>query len=86
MAKDLKEVYGILGIKKAHILGFSDGANLALVFNKAYPDLVDKLVLNSPNVRFDGIRPLAKLLAIGENIFWSILPFSRETRGWPGSF
>lgn len=33
LANDLKEVYDQLGIKQASLLGFSDGANLCLVFS-----------------------------------------------------
>lgn len=80
MAKDLKEVFDHLAIKKAHLLGFSDGANLSLVFQMMYPDLTNKLVLNSPNVRFMGLTPLSRILIYMENFFWSLLPFFKRNK------
>lgn len=80
MANDLKQVYQALGLNKAHVLGFSDGANLALVFHKMYGEMIDKLILNAPNARFDGITPFAKVLMILENIVWTILPFFKKNK------
>ena len=80
LANDLKEVYDKLGIKKASLLGFSDGANLCLIFHKLYSTCIDKLILDAPNARFKGITPPAKFLMILENIFWSIFPFFRRNK------
>lgn len=58
MARDLKTVLDTLGIKKAHILGFSDGGNLAIKFALMFPEYVDRLVLNGANVEmFAGMKP-----------------------------
>lgn len=58
MAHDLKTVLDTLGIQKAHILGFSDGGNLAIKFAMLFPDYVDKLILNGANVEmFAGMKP-----------------------------
>lgn len=80
LANDLKEVYDKLGIKKASLLGFSDGANLCLIFHKLFPEYIDKLILNAPNARFNGITLPAKILMILENAFWSILPFFKRNK------
>ena len=57
MAEDLKMVLDACGIKKAHVLGFSDGGNLAIKFALTYPGYVDKLILNGANVEmFGGIK------------------------------
>lgn len=80
MASDLREIFEKLAIKSANILGFSDGANLALVFTIRYPQLVDKLILNAPNIRFSGTRLISKIISIGENIFWNILPFFKRNK------
>ena len=80
LANDLKEVYDQLGIKHASLLGFSDGANLCLIFHKLYPNYVNKMILNAPNARFKGITFPAKVLMVLENIFWSILPFFRRNK------
>jgi Predicted hydrolases or acyltransferases (alpha/beta hydrolase superfamily) len=39
-----------MGISKAHVLGFSDGGNTALLFALKYPDMVDRLILNGANL------------------------------------
>lgn len=44
-------------ISKAHILGFSDGGNIALAFALKYPQCVDRLILNGANLFPKGVRP-----------------------------
>lgn len=56
MAKDLAALFQAEHLKKAHILGFSDGANIAMAFASMYPDQVDKLVLNAGNITVNGMR------------------------------
>ncbi|MFR4973240.1 MAG: alpha/beta fold hydrolase [Butyricicoccus pullicaecorum] len=41
MAEDLRMVFDGLGLEKAHMLGFSDGGNLAIKFTLLYPQRVD---------------------------------------------
>ena len=43
-------------IEKAHLLGFSDGGNIALIFALRYPERVDRLILNGANLNADGVR------------------------------
>ena len=43
-------------IEKAHLLGFSDGGNIAMVFAIKYPDRVDRLILNGANLNPDGVK------------------------------
>ncbi len=43
-------------IGKAHLLGFSDGANTAMVFAIRHPERVDRLVLNGANLNADGVK------------------------------
>ena len=47
---DLKSFLDDLQIRKASILGFSDGANIAILFALKYPEYVDRLVLNGANI------------------------------------
>ncbi len=62
MADDLYAVFQTLGLKKAHVLGFSDGGNLAICFALQYPQCVDKLILNGANIRMlTGIKPYIQL-------------------------
>lgn len=80
LASDLKEVYDYFSIKKANLLGFSDGANLCLVFSKLYPEKIDKMILNAPNARFKGLTFSAKCYMYFENIIRSILPFFKKNK------
>ena len=45
------------GIGAAHLLGFSDGANVALLFAMAHPSRVKSLVLNGGNLYPAGLEP-----------------------------
>lgn len=55
-AEDLREFLDALGIEKAHILGFSDGGNIALLFALSYPQRVEKLILNGADLSPAGVR------------------------------
>ena len=54
-AQDLSDFMGQLGIASAHILGFSDGANIALLFALAHPERARSLVLNGGNLFPEGL-------------------------------
>ena len=43
-------------IEKAHVLGFSDGGNIAMIFAMKYPERVDRLILNGANLTPAGVR------------------------------
>lgn len=49
------------GIGKAHILGFSDGGNIALTFALRHPERVGRLVLNGANLDPAGVKPLVQI-------------------------
>lgn len=61
LAEDLKEVMTAEKINKADIIGFSDGANIAMVFAAAYPKMVHRLVLNAGNTEFSGLRKIYQI-------------------------
>ena len=44
------------GIEKAHLLGFSDGGNIAMIFAMRYPERVDRLILNGANLDTRGVK------------------------------
>ena len=44
------------GLGKAHLLGFSDGGNIAMVFAIKYPDRVNRLILNGANLNAAGVK------------------------------
>ncbi len=55
-AEDLKVFMEKREIKKADILGFSDGGNIAMVFAMKYPDCVRNLILNGANLDGKGVK------------------------------
>lgn len=55
-ARDLLAFLDARGIERAHLLGFSDGGNIALVFALAHPERVEKLVLNGANLNTRGVK------------------------------
>jgi len=52
----LKDFMDELGIEKAHILGFSDGGNIAMIFAMRYPERVKKVILNGANLYASGVK------------------------------
>jgi len=60
-AEDLHDFMDREGIEKAHLLGFSDGGNIALLFALKYPQRVEKLILNGTNLDPKGVKPLVQL-------------------------
>lgn len=55
-ADDLLGFMDAHGIDKAHILGFSDGGNIAMIFAMKYPERVDKLILDGANLDAGGVK------------------------------
>lgn len=55
-AQDLLEFMDGEAIRRANILGFSDGGNIALTFALAHPDRVDRLILNGANLDPSGVK------------------------------
>lgn len=54
-----EDLYGFLcrkGIERAHLLGFSDGANIAMCFALKHPERVAALILNGGNLDAGGIK------------------------------
>ena len=56
-ADDLRDFLDARGIERAHLLGFSDGANIAMLFALRYPKRLLSLVLNSGNLDPSGTVP-----------------------------
>lgn len=68
-AMDLLGFMDLHKIEKAHLLGFSDGGNIAMVFAMAYPDRVDHLILNGANMTPSGVKRSTQLpIEIGYRI------------------
>ncbi|MHC5374253.1 alpha/beta fold hydrolase [Enterococcus sp. LJL120] len=60
MARDIFEILEQEKIAQADFIGFSDGANLAMVFAVNYPQKVHRLVLNAGNLNFAGLRKISQ--------------------------
>ena len=76
-ADDLHDFMTGHGISKAHVLGFSDGANIAMDFALKYPEMVDKLILNGGNLYPKGVRFSVQMpIEIGYRIISVISNFS----------
>lgn len=56
MADDLYFFMEEHNIAKAHILGFSDGGNIAACFALKYPHKIEKLILNGANLAPCGVK------------------------------
>jgi pimeloyl-ACP methyl ester carboxylesterase len=55
---DLEQVRETIGVATWAIIGYSDGANLALQYAKEHLNRVTKLVLNAPNIKTNGLHVL----------------------------
>ncbi len=68
-AEDLRHFMDKLRIERAHILGFSDGGNIAMVFAMRYPERVDCLILNGANLHAGGVKKTIQIpIEIGYKI------------------
>ena len=55
-AEDVHEFMEEHQIAKAHVLGFSDGGNIAVTFALKYPQMVEKLILDGANIFPEGVE------------------------------
>lgn len=79
MAKDLHSIMEQEHITQADIVGFSDGANLAMVFAKKYPEIINRLVLNAGNTVVQGVKFPIRIATTIEYICLKILAlFSKK--------
>ncbi len=68
-AEDLLGFMDTHGMEKAHLLGFSDGGNIAMIFAIRYPERVDRLILNGANLDAGGVRRITQIpIEIGYRI------------------
>lgn len=54
-SEDLHDFMLELDIHRAHLLGFSDGGNIALEFALKHPEMVETLILNGANLNPGGV-------------------------------
>lgn len=55
-ADDLKQFLDEHGLDRIVLLGFSDGANIAMLFALKYPEYLERLILNGGNLCPSGVR------------------------------
>ncbi len=55
-ACDLEQFRIAHGIETMHLLGFSDGGNIAMLYTLAHPERVEKLILNGANLDPSGVK------------------------------
>ncbi len=81
MADDLYNIMVQEQLPQADIVGFSDGANLAMVFTKKYPESVHRLVLNAGNTIVQGVHFPVRILTAIEYIYLRLLAlFSQKAK------
>ena len=78
-ADDLFDFMNSHSIQRAHLLGFSDGANIALSFVLKHPERVGKLILNGGNLRPWGVKFFVQLpVVLGYGIAKMISLFDKK--------
>lgn len=69
-------------IDRAHLLGFSDGGNIAMVFALRYPERVNRLILNGANMSAEGVKRSVQVpIEIGYRIARKFSAKSDQARG-----
>lgn len=76
-ADDLKDFMDEIGIEKAHILGFSDGGNIAMIFAMKYPERVKKVIMNGANLYPAGVKLTCQLSITFE--YYQALYFAKKS-------
>lgn len=80
-AEDLRCFMDSNGIGRANILGFSDGANIAMTFAMKYPGKVDRLILNSGNLYPSGLKLSVQIsIVVGYRLAALFAPGSEKAR------
>lgn len=81
-ANDLLGFLDERDVGTTHILGFSDGANIAMVFAMTHPERVGKLVLNGGNLDAKGVKRRVQLpIELGYRAASLFAGVSRKAKG-----
>ena len=83
-AQDLKGFLDSREIGRCHLLGFSDGANIALLFALQYPEYVDKLILNGADLFPSGVKLSTQIpIVLGWGLLQGLRRFDKKAqRKW----
>lgn len=80
-AEDLKGFLDSRGIRRCHLLGFSDGANIALLFALKYPEYVEKLVLNGADLYPSAVKLSIQVpIVLGWGLLQAIRRFDKKAQ------
>ncbi len=75
LADDAAALLKHLDIERAHLLGYSDGGNTAMLFALRHPEMVCSLLLNGANADPSGVKLFWRILTwIG---YWVLLLFAQ---------
>lgn len=81
-AEDLLAFMNQHAIEKAHVLGFSDGGNIAMIFAMTHPERIERLILYGANLNASGVKKKVQVpIEIGYRIaklFASKSPAARK--------
>ena len=81
MSDDLARVLAALGVERTHLVGFSDGANVALHFALDHPEQLGRLVLMGGNLCPAGVKFLSQLpCEVGAWLCRRLAPVSAQAR------
>lgn len=56
LAADMINFCDAKGLKKVTVIGYSDGGNIALIMAHKKPEIIDKLIIISPNSKVSGMK------------------------------
>ena len=80
-ARDLYDFLRKMETGPVHLLGFSDGGNIALAFGRDHPELVRSLILNGANINPWGVKhPVHLPIVVGYGMVSLFAPFSGDCR------
>lgn len=80
-AEDLKDFLDSREIGRCHLLGFSDGANIALLFALKYPEYVEKLILNGADLYPAGVKLSTQApIVLGWGLLQAVRRFDKKAR------
>lgn len=80
-AEDLKGFLDSREIRRCHLLGFSDGANIALLFALKYPAYVEKLILNGADLHPSAVKLSTQApIVLGWGLLQVIRQFDKKAR------
>ena len=79
--RDLYDCLRKMETGPVHLLGFSDGGNIALAFGREHPEMVRSLILNGANLEPWGVKLSVQLpIVAGYGMVSLLAPFLRDCR------